>query len=179
MLQENLMKASKQLEALEKNQNQKFNRYRQAALVTEQKVAETIRTDPSFLTNNPHLISLLSLFQERDDFDVDTENDTVKPVLEEDFLKGVAKDIDTISSQPKVSLSEAELYRERLGEVKNLVLNSVKKRWIKPGQRGSNASQLSVNSKRGREVDSVAKKVSKQRAHLPWSLSPNYISKCL
>ena len=65
MLQENLMKASKQLEALEKNQNQKSNRYRQAALVTEQKVAETIRTDPSFLTNNPHLISSLSLFQER------------------------------------------------------------------------------------------------------------------
>ena len=62
-------------------------------------MAETIKTDPSFLANNPHLISLLSLFQDRDDFDVDVENGIVKPVQEEFFLKAVAMDIKTYQSR--------------------------------------------------------------------------------
>ena len=119
------------------------------------------------MTNNPHLISLLSLFQDRDDFNVDTENDTVEPVQEQEFLKGVVKDIEALTSQSDVSSSEAELYKERLGEVKNLVLTSVKKRWIRSGRRDSTASQMSFNSKRGREDDVLAKKDSRPRVTSP------------
>ena len=167
-LQENLLKAKMELEAMQKAQNLKTNRFRKAALVTEQKVAETIRTDPSFLTNNPHLISLLSLFQDRDDFNVDTENGMVRPVQEKDFLKGIVKDIESLSNQTDVTSSESDLYKERLGEVKNLVLESVKKRWIRPGRRDSTASLMSSNSKRGREgEDDILSKISRSRAASP------------
>ena len=76
-------------------------------------MAETIKTDPSFLANNPHLISL---FQDRDDFDVDVENGIVKPVQEEFFLKAVAMDIKTYQSRQthplqKLSSTKKDLLR--------------------------------------------------------------------
>ena len=147
--------------------SQKAQRYRQALLITEQKVAETIRTDPDFLNKNPHLISLLSLFQERDDFDIDSEKEIVKPVKEDNFLTGVAKDIENFTKQQEVTSSEADLCMERLGNVRNLVLESVKKRWIKSGRRGSTASQLSTSSKRDRTGENLAEKNSRSRVSSP------------
>ena len=88
ILKEDLMKTKMKLEAVKKAHSKKSNRYKQASLITEQKVAETIRivgTDSNFLYN-PHLISLLTLFQ--DDFDVDAEKELVRPVSEESFLQG-------------------------------------------------------------------------------------------
>ena len=152
-LQETLMKTKMELAALQKSQTLKATRFRQAASVTEQKVAETIRYDSNFLSNNPHLISLLALFQDRNDFNVDADNDTVEPVFEHEFLKGVGKTIDDIAAKTELLPSEAELLKERLGEVKNQVLESVKKRWIRPGRRDSSASQMSRLSKRDREDD--------------------------
>ena len=165
-MQEELLKTKK--EAMQKAQSIKTNLFRQAAQVTEHKVAETIRTDPSFLTNSPHLVPLLSLFQDRDEFSIDTENDMVKPIVEEEFLKGIAMNIDATAQQKETLPSETELYMERLGEVRNLVLENVKKRWIRPGRRDSIASQTS--SKRGRE-DDIFSRTSRPRAVSPGALN--------
>ena len=167
-MQEELLKTRKELEAMQKAQSIKTNLFRQAAQVTEHKVAETIRTDPSFLTNSPHLVPLLSLFQDRDEFSIDTENDMVKPIVEEEFLKGIAMNIDATAQQKETLPSETELYMERLGEVRNLVLENVKKRWIRPGRRDSIASQTS--SKRGRE-DDIFSRTSRPRAVSPGALN--------
>ena len=75
----------------------------------------------------------------------------VRPVQEEEFLKGIVKDIESLSKQTDVTSSESDLYKERLGEVKNLVLESVKKRWIRSGRRDITTSQMSSNSNRGRD----------------------------
>ena len=163
--QEELLKTKKEMEAMVKAQQIKNNVFRQAALVTEHKVAETIRSGSSFLTDKPHLIPLLSLFQDRDDFNVDAENEMIKPVQEEDFLKGIVMDIESLSQQTEVSVSEADLYKERLGEVKNMVLETIKKRWIRPGRRDSMSSQ--VSSKRDREDDNMADKNSRVRSTSP------------
>ena len=40
------------------------------------------------------------------------------------------------------------MYKERLGDVKNKLLDGLKVRWMKSGTRGSTASQLSNISKR-------------------------------
>ena len=154
-LQEELLKTKKEMEAMQKSQQIKTNLFRQAAQVTEHKVAETIKSDPSFLTNNPHLIPLLSLFQDRDDFTIDAENDTVKPIQEDEFLKNIAIVIDCQSQEKDTTSSEAELFKERLGEVRNLVLENAKKRWIRRGRRDSIGSQTS--SKRGREDEMILK----------------------
>ena len=163
-LQEELLKTKKEMEAMQKSQQIKTNLFRQAAQVTEHKVAETIKSDPSFLTNNPHLIPLLSLFQDRDDFTIDAENDTVKPIQEDEFLKDIAIDIVTVSNEKETTSSEADLFKERLGEVRNLVLENVKKRWIRKGRRDSIGSQTS--SKRGRE-DEIIFKNSRPREKSP------------
>ena len=83
-------------------------------------------------------------------------------------FRGVAKDVESFSKQTEVTSSEAELLKERLGEVRNLVLDSVKNRWIKRGRRNSAASLLSLNSsKRYREDDMLAEKSSRQRVVSP------------
>ena len=152
ILQEKLKKSSKQLEAERKNKKQKLARQTHALRITEQKVAESIRSDPTFLSNNPHLIALLALFQEREDFEVDEENMIVKPVKEKDFLRAIQNDIVKLNEKSELPLPE-NLCKERLVEVKNRVLENVKDRWFQPsgnGRRHSNASQISTGSKRGR-----------------------------
>ena len=69
---------------------------------TEHRVAEAIKSDYSFLTDNPHFISLLALFQERDNFEVDVDQDIVKPIQEEGFLQIISKDISDMENLPKV-----------------------------------------------------------------------------
>ena len=109
--------------------------------------------DPGFLRSNPHLISLLALFQEREDFEVDEENMSVKPLNEEQFLSAIENDIAKLDEKSEPSAVPEELCQERFLEVKNQVLENVKARWFHPGgslRRLSNASQLSTGSKRGR-----------------------------
>ena len=67
--------------------------------ITEKRLAEAISLDPSYLKDNPHLVTLLALFQERDDFDVDTENQIIKPVHEESFLKETVKNVMVLASK--------------------------------------------------------------------------------
>ena len=112
--------------------------------VTEQQVFKSNHTT---ITQHPQLISLLALFQDRDDFIVDHENQTVKPVQEEHFLEEISKDIELLSQEKDLPLPR-DMYKERLGDVKNKLLDGLKVRWMKSGTRGSTASQLSNISKR-------------------------------
>ena len=146
-----------QLEIEKKNKKLKQTRQAHALKITELKVAESIKSDPGFLKDNPHLISLLALFQEREDFEVDEENMSVKPVNEEQFLCAIEKNIEQLDANLKADAISKDkvLRKERIVEVKNQVLESVKARWISPagsGRRLSNASQLSTASKRGRKA---------------------------
>ena len=75
--------------------------------------------------------------------------------------------IEHFTKQQEVTSSEADLCMERLGNVRNLVLESVKKRWIKSGRRGSTASQLSTSSKRDRTGENLAEKNSRSRVSSP------------
>ena len=92
-LLEKLTKANKQLEAERAAQKQKNTKFHQAMKITEQQVSEAIKSTHTTIKQHPQLISLLALFQDRDDFAVDHENQTVKPVLEEYLLEEISKDI--------------------------------------------------------------------------------------
>ena len=95
-------------------------------------------------------------FQERDDFDVDTENQIIKPVHEESFLKETVKNVMVLASKLENHSEKEELWKERLGHVKNQLLESVKQRGIKTGRRdsiGSIGSIVSGSSKRDKEED--------------------------
>ena len=121
--------------------------------------------DPSYLKDNPHLVTLLAIFQERDDFNVDTENDIVKPVHEDTFLKII---IDITSQQKEILPEQLEQCKERLGDVKNQLLDTVKQRWLKPGRRNSFGSIVSGSSKRDRD------EVSPNRSNRPRVISPQH-----
>ena len=85
----------------------------------------------------------------------------------------IYEDINLFTNQTDVSSSEAELCQERFGMVKNLVLDSVKSRWIKHGRRGSTASQISVtSSKRDREEGGLLAKNTRPRVFSPGSAGP-------
>ena len=85
-LREQLRKVTKQLEVEKQDKKNKVSRASRAVKITEQRVAEAIKSDFGFLTNNPQILSLLALFQERDDFEIDLESEVVKPINEETFL---------------------------------------------------------------------------------------------
>ena len=153
MLQESLTKTKYQLSAVQKTVKQREKQISQASVITEKRQALAISQgeDPAFLEDNPHLVTLLALFQERDDFNVDTENEIVKPVHEESFLKETLDNVMVLASeQPQTLPAQVELCRERLGDVKNQLLESVKQRWIKSGRRNSICSLASESSKRSR-----------------------------
>ena len=126
-----------------------------------------ISEDPSNLEGNPDLVPLLAIFQERDDFNVDAENDVIKPVHDEHFLEETLKSLENLSSQhPEIKMDQC---REGLGNIKNQLLESVKHRWIKPGRRNSMSSSIvSGGSKRDRDDKSPpARNSSRQRTSSP------------
>ena len=171
-LKEKLKKMTKQLDAEQKDKAQKDSRVSRAIKITEHRVAEAIKSDYTFLTDNPQMISLLALFQERADFEVDAENDLVKPILEEGFLQVISQDINDISqlSELKVPM---DMVKERVGEVKNKVLEGLKGRWIKQSsggggtRRNSVSSLVSSQSKRDRESLEYFERTNKQRTTSP------------
>ena len=169
VLQENLTKAKSKLEAMQKSVRQKSNQVKQAASITEKRLAEAISLDPNYLRDSPHLITLLAIFQERDDFTVDMENDTVKPVHADTFLKDTIKNIKELTDQKPELLSNDQC-KERLGDIKNQLLDSVKQRWIKPGRRFSISSQTSSSSKRDRNEDLSVERINRQKVSV--SLPP-------
>ena len=73
ILKENLTKAKSKLLAVQNTVKQKSKQISMASTITEKRLAEAISLDPRYLKDNPHLVTLLALFQERDDFEVDTE----------------------------------------------------------------------------------------------------------
>ena len=64
----------------------KSKQINQAASFTEKRLAKIISLDPTNLEGNPDLVPLLAILQERDDFNVDAENEVIRPVHEELFL---------------------------------------------------------------------------------------------
>ena len=140
----------------------------QATAFTERRLAEMISLYPSSLNGNPDLVPLLAILQERDNFIVDVDNDEIRPVHDELFLGETLKTVVDLSSQnPEIQIEEC---KERLGTIKNQLLNSVKQRWIRPDRRQSiGSSIISGGSKRDRE-DQALDRVSKQR-----TLSPNHL----
>ena len=122
--QENLTKAESRLGALEKAVKLKTMQISQASAFTERRLAEVISSGPSSLEGNPDLVPLLALLQERDNFNVDTENELIQPVHEADFLCETLKNVESLSSRdPGIVLEECKV---RLGDVKNQLLESVK-----------------------------------------------------
>ena len=147
---------------------QKNNQISHASSITEKKLAQAISLDPTYLKDNPHLVTLLAVFQERDDFEVDTENEVIKPVHEDSFLKETLKTVLDLASQSSESLPvQVDLCKERLGDVKNQLLESVKQRWIRPGRRDSIGSITSNNSKRKSGDDVSSEKMSRTRIASP------------
>ena len=71
-------------------------------------------------------------------------------------------------------MSDADLYKERFGEVKNLVLETIKKKWIRSGRRDRIGSQAS--SKRDREDDALADKNSRLRVSSPVGIALYHLS---
>ena len=69
------------------------------------------------------------------------------------------------NSQP----DQVELYKERLGDVKNQLLESVKQRWIRPGgRRDSFCSVTSGSSKRDRD-EVISDRSNQQRTSSPFN----------
>ena len=166
LLKEQVTKLSKQLEVEKKDKALKQNRVTRAMQITEHRVAEAIKSDYTFLTDNPELLSLLALFQERDDFNVDSDNKIIEPIKEDDFLSNISKNIHDKSKPPDF---QVELAKERFGEVKNKVLEGLKGRWIKPNRdrRDSLGSFASNRSKRDRESLESDPRINKQRVTSP------------
>ena len=166
ILQENLTNTKSKLSAVQKTVQQKSKQIHQASSITEKRLAEVISLDPSNLEGSPDLVTLLAIFQERDDFNVDTENDVIKPVHEEHFLEKTFKNVVDLSSQhPEVKM---DLCKERLGNIKNQLLESVKQRWIRPDRRNSMSSSVvsGTGSKRDRDEKSPDRS-SRQRVISP------------
>ena len=163
-LKEDLTKAKSKLVAVQKTVRQKTNQINQATVITEKRLAEAISLDPSYLRDNPHLVTLLAVFQERDDFDVDTENGVVKPVHEDTFLKETMENVLSLSNQHSTGHPiELDQCKERLGDIKNQLLDSVRQRWIKHGRRNSICSLASTNSKRDRDEDLSYDRINRPR----------------
>ena len=135
VLQENLTKAESKLNAVEKEVKLKSKQISQATVFTERRLAEMISLSPSSLEGNPDLVPMLAILQERDNFNVDEENEVMKPVHEENFLEETLKNVVDLSTQhPEIEVDEC---KERLGNIKNQLLESVKRRWIRSGRRNS------------------------------------------
>ena len=164
-LMEKVTKTTKQLEAERAAQKIKNNKFHQAMKITEQQVSESIKADHSLVNQHPQLISMLALFQDRDNFILDFENQVVKPIQEDCFLEEISKDIEELSQQQELPLPR-ELYKERLGDVKSKLLEGLKVRWMKRDRRGSTASLLSTRSKRERE-DEADNRSSRLRTSSP------------
>ena len=99
ILKESLTKAKSKLSAVQKTVNQKSKQINQASAITERRLAEAISLEPSYLKDNPHLVTLLAIFQERDDFEIDPENDIVKPVHADTFLEETQKNVIDLASK--------------------------------------------------------------------------------
>ena len=165
-LKENLTKAESKLGALEKAVKIKAKQLNQASSFTERRLAEMISFNPANLEGNPDLVPLLAILQERDNFNVDSENEVIKPIHEEDFLLETLKNVEDISSQdPNIRIDQC---KERLGSIKNQLLESVKQRWIKPGRRNSlGSSVLSGGSNKRDREDRSLDRISRQRITSP------------
>ena len=167
-LKENLTKAESKINAVEKAVRIKNKQISQATAFTERRLAEMISLNPASLDGNPDLVPLLAILQERDNFNVDVDNDEIRPVHEDLFLGETLRAVVDISGRnPEIEIDKC---KERIGTIKNQLLNSVKQRWIRPDRRHSiGSSIMSGGSKRDREDQSM------DRVSKPRTVSPNHL----
>ena len=135
-------------------------------MFTERRLAELISLKPESLDRNPDLVPLLAILQERDNFSVDTVNDVIKPVHEDQFLEETLKNVvDLSSDHPEIQIDQCKVV---IGDIKNQLLESVKNRWIRPDRRNSigGSSVVSAGSKRDRD-DVSCERNSRQRRSSP------------
>ena len=98
---------------------------------------------------------------------MDPEKKIIEPIKEDTFLENICKTINEPGEAPDF---EVELAKERLGEVKNRVIEGLKGRWIKPQgreRRESVGSFVSTKSKRDRESLETDMRYSKPRVASP------------
>ena len=167
ILQESLTKSQSKLNAIQKKVQIKSKQINQAASITEKRLAEVISLDPSNLAGSLDLVPLLASLQERDDFNVDSENLEIKPVHEDSFLEETFKNVINLSStHPEIEIDQC---KERIGNIKNQLLDSVKQRWIRPGRRNSMSSSINsgTGSKRDRLEDRSEDRETRQRMASP------------
>ena len=86
---------------------------------------------------------------------------------EDTFLKETLSNVLYFASQStEAQPVEVELCKERLGDVKNQLLESVKQRWIRPGGRRDSIGSIN-SSKRDRDDDISSERMSRQRTISP------------
>ena len=124
-----IKKTSKQL-------TQKLNLTRKTS---ELKLAEIISTGVTMESDSPHLVTAFSATLCEDDFELDVENDQIKP-RNESFLKNIEQNCDLTDAGQK----------ERFGQIRNQVLDRFKKLLINSPGRGrasSISSRCSISSR--------------------------------
>ena len=133
-----------------------------AKKVVEQRVAEAIKFDHDFLAGNPHLIALLSTFLDKEDFELDTKLDLVKPAENEAFLKTVYDDLATVDDKV-----ESEQCQERFGQVKNMILEKMKNDGRYRNGRRNSISGSQTSEKRKHDDSSSERRQSRPRTSIP------------
>ena len=144
--------------------------------LTEMKAVEFITSDPHPLQDDPHLLSMLALLQDRDQFEVDPVLHLISPISEDTFLCTISEGVSNfLAKNPKVP---RESYLEKVKVMKEQVLVKLKEvSRFKPGstanlarrerlqsrsRRDSTASTCSKRS-RSRETRMVEENLSKQQ----------------
>ena len=120
---------------------------------------------------NPHLVSMIVVFQERDQFTVDPATADIKPNKEDSFLQTICNDVNLYADQEDSPLFSKQEYKERLLNLKTKVLEKMKedKRFF-PGtsnslivRAGRRDSTSSTSSKRLLEGKGEDRSSSRQR----------------
>ena len=170
-LEQELKNTKAVLRARRKEQAMEDVQFKLAKNITEQRTAENIKNSPSCPSIYPHLVSMIVVFQERDQFTVDPATADIKPNKEEYFLQTICNDVNLYADQEDSPLFSKQDYKERLLSLKSKVLEKIKedKRFF-PGtsdslivRAGRRDSTSSTSSKRLLEGKGEDRSSSRQR----------------
>ena len=138
-LRETLTKVKAENNHIKKTSKQLTQKLNLTRKTSELKLAEIISTGVTMESDSPHLVTALSATLCEDDFELDVENDQIKP-KNEAFLRNIEQNCDLTDAGQK----------ERFGQVRNQVLDRFKKLLIDSPGRGrasSISSRCSISSR--------------------------------
>ena len=129
--------------------------------LSEMRAVEVITSDPHPLQDDPHLLSMLALLQDRDLFEVDPILDLISPISEDTYLGTISEGVsDFLDKNPKVP---REIYLKKVNVMKEQVLIKLKEvPRFKPGSTANLARRERQLSRRGSRRDSIASTCSKR-----------------